>query len=137
APGLLDGLDPGLVGKDRLPWLKESSKVVAERTTNWTIVPCPSENWAQLVYPELADGAALERLWSELEHVLRLDEPDPNAAWDERMSVLRDSATRLSELRFDAIELRGPGTELTVGLLPSHVWWAADFTTVDGLRHFP
>src|SRR5207245_1048129 len=38
-PGLLDGLDPALVGKDRLPWLKESSKVVAERTTNWTIVP--------------------------------------------------------------------------------------------------
>ena len=136
-PGLMDGLDPTLVGKDRLPWLKEVSKVVSERTTNWTIVPCPSEKWANLVYPDLDDAAALEKLWAELEHVLRLDEPDPNAAWDERMSVLTESAVRLSERKFDAIELRGPGTELTVGLLPTHVWWAADFTTADGLRHFP
>jgi aminopeptidase len=136
-PGLLAGLDPSLVGKDRLPWLKEVSKVIAERTTNWSIVPCPNENWAQLVHPELADGAALEKLWGELEHVLRLDEPDPQAAWVERMETLRQSAARLSERDFDAIELRGPGTELTVGLLPTHVWWAADFTTADGLRHLP
>ena len=35
------------------------------------------------------------------------------------------------------MRLHGPGTDLTVGLLPSSVWHAADFTTVDGLRHFP
>jgi len=136
-PGLMAGLDPALVGKDRLPWLKEVSKVIAERTTNWSIVPCPNENWAQLVHPELADGAALEKLWGELEHVLRLDEPDPQAAWTERMGTLRESATRLTERGFDAIELRGPGTELSVGLLPTHLWWAADFTTAEGLRHLP
>src|SRR5262245_32526294 len=39
-PGLMDGLDETLVGKDRLPWIKEVSKVVGERSTNWTIVPC-------------------------------------------------------------------------------------------------
>jgi aminopeptidase len=136
-PSVMDGLDPALAGKDRLPWLKEVSKVVSERTTNWTIVPCPSPKWASLVYPDLDDEAALEKLWSELEHVLRLDEPDPNAAWDERMSVLTESAERLTARKFDAIELNGPGTALTVGLFPTHVWWAADFTTADGLRHFP
>ena len=136
-PGLLDGLDPSLVGRDRLPWLKEASKVIGERTTNWTIVPCPNANWAQLVYPGLADGAALEKLWSDLEHVLRLDEPDAVAAWVERMAVLNQSAELLSERKFDAIELRGPGTELTVGLLPSHRWWAADFSTAEGLHHLP
>jgi aminopeptidase len=137
APGLMDGLDASLVGKDRLPWLKESSKVVAERTTNWTIVPCPNESWARLVHPELADGTALEQLWGELEHVLRLDEPDPAAAWVERMEALRQSAEALTACAFDAIELHGPGTELTVGLLPTHIWWAADFVTADGLRHLP
>ena len=69
--------------------------------------------------------------------MLRLDEPDPGQAWEERMATLRDSASRLAERRFDAFELRGPGTELTVGMLPTHNWWAADFSTVDGLRHFP
>jgi aminopeptidase len=136
-PNLLDDLDASLVGKDRLPWLKETGKIVGERSTNWAIVPCPHPAWAKLVYPGLSEAEAYEKLWSELEHVLRLDEPDPGAAWEERMDTLNDSARRLAERRFDAIELRGPGTELTVGMLPTHTWWAADFTTAGGLRHFP
>jgi aminopeptidase len=43
----------------------------------------------------------------------------------------------LTERAFTAYELRGPGTELTVGMLPTHRWWAADFSTTEGLRHFP
>jgi len=136
-PNLLDDLDPTLVGKDRLPWLKETGKIVGERSTNWTIVPSPHPAWARLVYPDLPEDEAYERLWSELEHVLRLDEPDPAAAWEERMDVLNDSAKRLTARAFDAIELRGPGTELTVGMFPTHRWWAADFVTAKGLRHFP
>ena len=137
APNLLDDLDNALVGRDRLPYLKEVPAIVGERSTNWCIVPCPHPAWAQLVHPELSEADAYEQLWGELEHVLRLDEPDPGQAWEERMNVLNDSARRLAEHRFDTIELRGPGTELTVGLLPTHTWWAADFRTADGLRHFP
>jgi aminopeptidase len=136
-PNLLDDLDASLVGKDRLPYLKETGKVVGARSTNWCILPCPHPAWASLVYPDLSEDEAYEKLWSELEHVLRLDEPDPAGAWEERMATLNDSAARLAERRFDAFELRGPGTELTVGMLPTHTWWAADFTTADGLRHFP
>ncbi len=136
-PGLLDDLDPELSGRDRLPYLTEIPRIVSERTTNWCIVPCPHPAWAKLVYPELSDDDALEKLWQELEHVLRLDEADPHAVWEERMQVLTASAAHLTERRFDAIELRGPGTELRIGLLPSHRWMAADFVTCDGLRHFP
>jgi aminopeptidase len=69
--------------------------------------------------------------------VLRLDEPDPNAAWDDRMAALKDAAERLASHRFDAIELRGPGTDLSIGMLPTHTWWSADFQRADGLRHLP
>ncbi|MBI4172661.1 MAG: aminopeptidase, partial [Actinobacteria bacterium] len=68
---------------------------------------------------------------------LRLDEPDPIAAWHERMDTLIAAAGRLTERRFDAVHLKGPGTDLTVGLLPSSKWLAADFTTIDGLKHYP
>ncbi|MGH3002132.1 MAG: aminopeptidase [Gaiellaceae bacterium] len=136
-PNLLEGLDASLVGRDRLPYLKETGTIVGQRSTNWTIVPCPHPGWARLVYPALAPDEAYERLWREVEHVLRLDEADPAAAWDVRMEVLNDSARRMSARRFDAIELRGPGTDLTVGMLPTHTWWAADFTTAEELRHFP
>jgi aminopeptidase len=131
------GLDPELAGRDMLPRVKELTPIVSDRLTNWCIVPCPHPAWAALVYPDLPADEALERLWHAIEHVLRLDEPDPEAAWDERMAVLVAAAGRLEARRFDAFELRGEGTELTLGMLPTHKWHAADFHTVDGLRHFP
>ena len=133
-PPLFDDLDPSPVGRDRLPWIKEVSTVIADRSNNWTIIPCPHPAWAAKVFPELSAEEALERLWRELEHVLRLDEPDPNAAWDARMDALDQSARRLGERGFDALELRGPGTELRVGLLPGH-WLSARFERRDGLPH--
>jgi aminopeptidase len=137
APGLLDGLDPELTGRDRLPFLVEIPTIISERTTNWCIVPCPHPAWARLVYPELAEEEGLERLWRDLQHVLRLDEPDPAEAWEGRMQELNDSAARLTEQRFDAVELRGPGTDLRIGMLPTHRWMGADFVTCEGVRHFP
>jgi aminopeptidase len=137
APTALDGLDPSLVGRDQLPYVKEIPRIVSERTTNWTIVPCPHPAWAKIVYPGVSAEEADARLWDSLWHVLRLDEEDPARAWDERMDTLRHNAQTLAGRRFDAIELRGPGTDLTIGLLPTATWWAADFSTRDGLRHFP
>jgi aminopeptidase len=137
APNLMDGLDKSLVGKDILPRVKELSKVVGERSINWCVVPAPHPAWATLVHPDLPADEAYEQLWRELEHVLRLDESDPVAAWDERMAVLNEYAARLAAHRFGAIELRGPGTELTIGLLPTATWKAVDLSTAKGLRHLP
>ena len=80
---------------------------------------------------------AYDRLWEAIAYICRLDSDDPVAAWDERMATVKQGAKALSERRFDAIRLHGPGTDLTVGLLRSSVWHAAGFTTVDGLEHFP
>jgi aminopeptidase len=137
APGLLADLDPALVGRDRLPMLKERMKVVNDRTTNWTIAPGPTPAWAALVFPDLEPPAALERLEDELLHVLRLDEDDPIAVWRARADTLTGSAARLTERAFDALHYEGPGTDLTIGLLPTSRWEAARFATVDGVEHMP
>jgi aminopeptidase len=137
SPAALAGADPALAGRDRLPWVKERGRVVSERLLNWTIVPCPHRAWAKLVHPELPEDEAYEKLWQELWHVLRLDEPDPAAAWDARSDALKHSAAALTERRFDALELHGPGTELTVGLLPTSTWGGGNFTTREGLPHLP
>ncbi|MCP9488133.1 MAG: aminopeptidase [Gaiellaceae bacterium MAG52_C11] len=134
---VFDGIDPSRMGRDLLPYLKEVPEVVNARTTNWTIGPCPNPRWAERVHPDMQPDEALEELWDEIVHVCRLDTDDPVEAWRERMRAIVASAERLTERRFDAIHLRGPGTDLTVGLLPSHRWLGADFTTVDGLTHYP
>ena len=110
APGLLADLDPALVGKDRLPAVKEGIQVVNDRTTNWTICPCPTPGLggARLPRPRRR-ASALERLEHELLHVLRLDEEDPIAAWRARADTLVGTAERISERRFDALHYEGPG----------------------------
>ncbi len=137
APGLLADLDPVRAGRDRLPAVKESGQVVNERTTNWTIAPCPTPAWAALVHPDLPADEALPRLEADVLHVLRLDEDDPIAAWRARADTLVGVASRLTERRLSAIRFRGPGTDLTVGLLASSKWLAARFETVGGIVHMP
>ena len=137
APEALDGIDPGRAGKDVLPYLPNIGDVVNRATTNWSIAPAPTPGWARLVYPDLDEADAFERLWDAIAHVCRLDEDDPEAAWRERGGRLKDVATRLSERRFDRMRLHGPGTDVTVGLMASSVWIAADFETVGGIRHYP
>jgi aminopeptidase len=136
-PGLLDDLDPRRAGRDQLPFVREAGVVVNERTTNWTIVPYPTSGWARQVHPGLSDEEALARLSEQILHVCRLDEEDPVAAWKERADFLVAAAGRVTERRFDALRFEGPGTNLTVGLLPTTLFMAARFETVDGIVHMP
>ena len=136
-PGALDGVDPVRAGRDQLPFLKESMQVLAQRTINWTVIPCPTASWARIVYPELDDTSALERLWQEVSFTCRLDEDDPIAAWHARFDDLERTSARLAELDLDAVQFEGPGTDLTIGLLPSARWMAAREETVTGIRHVP
>jgi aminopeptidase len=137
APGLLDDLDPARAGRDQLPRLAETMEVVSARSTNWTIGPAPTEAWARAVFPELEPAAALAALWRDVVHMLRLDEADPIAAWSGRQDELVAVAVRLTGRRFAALRLTGPGTDLSVGLLPSSRWLTSRFETVDGIVHTP
>jgi aminopeptidase len=87
------------------------------------------------VFPDRAPAEAEAELDRHLLHILRLDEPDPIAAWRERAAVLERSAQTLTHRGFDALHYEGPGTDFTVGLLPGARWEAATFETVDGIEH--
>jgi aminopeptidase len=138
-PGLLTGIDPARAGRDGLPAVKENFDVINARSTNWTVVPWPSPEWARLVHPGLGDDAAVAKLWEQLEFVLRLDEPDAAAAWHARLAQLHDAGKRIDAHRFDALHFVGPGTDLTVGLLPTSRFSSETpgMQTVDGIVHAP
>jgi aminopeptidase len=138
-PGLLAGLDPARAARDQLPAVREVFKTVEERSIAWTISPFATEEWAQVVFPELAPEAALEALWRDIEHVCRLDEPDPIDAWERRLREIWETASRLDELKLDAVRFVGPGTDLRVGLLPSSCFAkeGGSSMTRTGIRHVP
>jgi aminopeptidase len=66
---------------------------------------------------------------------MRLDEPDPPAAWREHLARLDERTTQLNELQADALRYRGPGTDLTVGLLPYVRWYSGSSATSDGISY--
>ena len=133
-PELFSGLDGERVGRARtIELARASSRMVNEGLANWTIVSYPNAGWAEAVFGE----PDIERLWESVAFATRLDEPDPVAAWKEHMARLAERARTLNERGFDAVRFRGPGTDLTVGLLPISVWKAALFETAWGLEHVP
>jgi aminopeptidase len=134
---ILEGVDQERLGRDVPPTSREWLKAVSDRSVNWTIGPAPTPEWAERVYPGRPADEALDRLWQDIVRVTRLDEPDPVAAWTQRMSALAAVAERLTERRFDRLRFEGPGTDLTVGLLPTSRFHAGGAETVDGIAHRP
>ena len=89
------------------------------------------------MHPDLAPDAALARLWEQVAYASRLDEPDPVAAWNNRVRALSAVCRRLTDARFDSIHIEGPGTDLTVGLMPSSTWLGIEEHTAYGLAYRP
>ena len=133
-PELMSDLDQVRVGKARPKALREAHlRNVMLRRVNWTIVSYPNEGWAQTIFGE----PDVERLWRDVAKTVRLDEPDPVAAWQRHIERLDERARILNEHRFDAVRFRGPGTELTIGLNERSRWQSAEMETTFGRRHLP
>ena len=133
----LDGIVADRSGRDTLPYLPDTMKILNLHTTNWCVAPAPTRGWAEVVYPDVDPDEAYDRLWEAIAYVCRLDADDPVLAWNERIATAKQGSEALTNRHFDAIHLHGPGTDLTVGLFPSSTWRAAESTTVDGLNHRP
>ena len=131
-PELLADLDQERVGKARpVDAGNRQLKAQNEKKVNWTIAAFPTEGQAQQMFGE----PDVERLWEAVAHSVRLDEPDPVAAWREHSARLRARCEQLDAAAFDAVRFTGPGTELTVGLLPGARWCGGGGETVDGIQH--
>jgi aminopeptidase len=129
-PDLLADLPGERVGRARMLELaEENNRQVNEQLNNWTVVGVPNPGWARQMFGE----PDVERLWQAVEFCVRLDEPDPVAAWREHVARIGRRASALNELRLDSIRFQGPGTDLTVGLLAQSRWQGVESKTAQGL----
>jgi len=131
-PRLLADLDPSRVGKTR-PIKALEAQLASQngRTVNWAIAAYPTAGQAQQMFGE----PDVERLWTAYQTAVRLDQPDPVAAWRAHSEKLIARSKQLDDRAFDAIHFSGPGTDLTVGLLPGARWMGGGGETVDGIFH--
>jgi aminopeptidase len=117
----------------RRPYLER----VGAHATNWLALGAATPGWARAVFPELEPGEATERLWAAIFATVRLDAPDPVAAWKAHVDRLQSRAERLNARRFAGLVFEGPGTDLFVGLAGQHVWKSAVAEARNGVRFVP
>jgi aminopeptidase len=105
----------------------------------WAIAAWPTAAWAKAVYPTLGDEAAQRRLARDLLNFCRLGPNDPPGAKGlrEHLDELRQRARRLTRLKLQTVELRGPGTNLTVAFHPDGLWTGGGFRNFYGKSTAP
>jgi aminopeptidase len=131
-PELLSDLDGERVGRTHMVELSLLvGQGISDRAFSWCLAAFPNPGWANAVY----GTPDVERLWRDVAFVCRLDEPDPVAAWRAHLGRLEQRRRSLDERRFDAIRFRGPGTELTIGLLRESRWLGGSTFTSEGIEH--
>lgn len=124
-PMLLSNEDPERVSRASKAQ-SEAYKPARERITgfdiNWNLVAWPGTEWAQLVFPDLPEGAAVAKLADAIFAASRVEDADAVANWQAHNARLRARTDWLNAQRFAALHFTGPGTDLRVGLADGHEW---------------
>jgi len=136
-PGLLADVPPERVGLDasgrrkRQGWFTRAQQ---QRRLRGCIFPWPTPGWARRAYPAEDEATAVRRLADDIVRFCRILPSDPPDAWDLHCDELDLRTAVITERRFAALELRGPGTDLRVRLHPAGRWLAGRTETVYGDR---
>jgi aminopeptidase len=124
-PNLLAGQDPDLLSTAQRvagQAFRPVNDAVTRGAVNWSVAAAASQAWAARVFPDLPESEQVNALWQALFAVCRLDQADPIAAWESHIERIAANARYLTAKQFRALRFTSPGTNLTVGLVPGHIW---------------
>jgi aminopeptidase len=139
-PDLLKDQPPDLVGavqKTVSRAVRPFREHVSKNGANWSVIAAASTGWAARVFPNLPAEQRIDALWDAISRLVRLDRPDPVAAWEEHLAALAARRDFLNARRYSALKYRGPGTDLTLGLAPGHLWVSGRSTSLQGIAFAP
>jgi aminopeptidase len=139
-PDLLKDQAPALVGavqKAVSRAVRPFREHVSKNGTNWSVIAAASSGWAARVFPDLAPAQQVDALWQAISKLVRLDRPDPMAAWEDHLATLAARRDFLNERRYSWLTYRGPGTDLTLGLATEHQWVSGRSSSLQGIPFAP
>ncbi len=125
-PELLKGVDPDRLRRSNVaagPKLKHFREMTAGNRVSWCVAAIPSPAWARLVFPDLTEEAAVQRLWEEILKSARCDRGRAAEDWQAHSETLRRHVAILNEYDFRSLRYTNAlGTDLTVELPEGHYW---------------
>ena len=86
------------------------------------------------MFPDRRPEDRIASLWDAINHMCRLDQPDPVAAWQTHIEELAARADYLNQRHYSALRYTGPETDLTIGLPAAHVWVSGHTISRSGIR---
>jgi aminopeptidase len=139
-PSLLAGQDPGKIARAnraRSIAYRPALELITTSAINWTIVACATPAWARAVFPTLPEPEAMARLWDAIFHASRVTTDDPIAGWAAHNATLMARREMMNAKRYAALQYRGPGTDLRIGLADEHRWMGGLTTAANGITGNP
>jgi aminopeptidase len=135
--GYLDGVPPERIATDYTRMAKQTAflrRAQLNMEARWSIAAWPADHWARQVYPTLEIGKAKRKLARDLLNFCRLTDEDGKgtSGWLKHLKTLSRRGAKLTKLDLSALELRGPGTSLDVGLSPGTRWLGGPEMFSDG-----
>ena len=124
-PDLLKDQDPERVAlvqrvNDEHMWPFRQKIAIDE--INWSIISFPLPSWASKVFPDKPPDEQMSKLWDTIFKICRLDQPDPQAAWQHHIKQLAAKKEYLNAKQYAVLKYTAPDTSLTVGLPENHIW---------------
>src|SRR5262245_38559020 len=112
-------------------------ELISRNQTNWAVIAAADAAWAAKVFPETPAAEQQTQLWDAIARLVRLDRPDPMAAWRDHLAALATRSDQLNHKHYSALHFMGPGTDLTVGLPDRHVWVSGASTSRNSITFVP
>ncbi|MCT1576692.1 aminopeptidase [Oceanobacillus kimchii] len=139
-PDLLKDIDPSKVAKAN----KASAQAMVnfrKYTMNdkipWTIISIPSKAWAKKIFPDKSETDAVESLWEAILKIVRVDQEDPVAAWDQHNETLKTAREVLNDKEYKKLIFKAPGTDLEMELPDGHIWKGGSAEAETGVSFNP
>lgn len=104
---------------DRQSRVRYSRKSGGAQTT---IICCPTESWAKVVYPDLPADEGVEKLWEAVFTCCRVNEPDPLAAWDSYIANSRRRRRLLEDKQYKTFHYTSRETDLYLSPTEPQTW---------------
>lgn len=112
--------------------------------TQWSLLPAPTQDWADLAYPELPASERLSVLWATVFEAMRITTGRNGstqvrpadaviADWQAHLAALSRRRDDLNAARHRRIRYIGTGTELTLKLPRAHAWCTAQLVSKRGV----
>ncbi|WP_430790055.1 aminopeptidase [Virgibacillus flavescens] len=139
-PDLLQDIDSSRVAKANKAAAQAMTtfrKYTMNDLITWSIISIPTGDWAQKIFPDKSTDDAIESLWDAIVKIVRVDQEDPIAAWDDHNATLRIARELMNRKNYKKLIYKAPGTDLELELPEGHIWKGGSADSAKGITFNP